>query len=533
MTLFHELFDVTVARASARPALRYRDRQYSYAELEERSRRLAGALRRLGVRKGDRVLIYLQNRPEVVETALACSRLGAIFVPASPMLRQRQLEHVLRDSGAKLLLSSASALVPPAEICKAAPPLAALVICGEPTGALPIRSVLYEELMDEAPLEIAGPAIDCDAAAILYTSGSTGKPKGVVVSHRNLVSGALSVSSYLENVADDRLLVALPLSFDYGFSQVSTAFTVGACAVMTNFSTAAALVQEVGAARITGLAGVPTMWAHLAASEWPASAAESLRYITNSGGALALTVLNRLRSKLPNTKIFCMYGLTEAFRSTYLDPRELDRKPGSIGKAIPNQEVLVLRPDGTRCAPGEVGELVHRGSLVTLGYWNDPERTQQRFRPVPSINPGLVSEIAVWSGDLVRADEEGFLYFVGRKDELIKTSGYRVSPTEIEEVVLEVPGVLEAVAVGAPDDVLGQRILVAIVVEAGTGQEVVDAVRQHTRMQLPTYMTPAHIQIVGAIARNSNGKPDRNAVLLELQASIAAEASSAVARAYR
>ncbi|HEX7116989.1 MAG TPA: acyl-CoA ligase (AMP-forming), exosortase A system-associated [Steroidobacter sp.] len=533
MTLFHELFDATVERAAARPALRYRDRQCSYAELQERSCRLAAALRRLGVQKGDRVLIYLQNRPEVVEAALACSRLGAIFVPASPMLRQRQLEHVLRDSGAKVLLSSTSALVPPAEVCKASPSLVALVICGEPAGALPLRSVRYEELMEAPPLDIAAPAIDCDAAAILYTSGSTGKPKGVVVSHRNLVSGARSVSSYLENVPDDRLLAALPLSFDYGFSQVSTAFTVGACAVLTNFSTAAALVQEVGAARITGLAGVPTMWAHLAASEWPAGAAESLRYITNSGGTLAAAILGRLRSKLPKTKIFCMYGLTEAFRSTYLDPRELDRKPGSIGKAIPNQEVLVLRPDGTRCAPGEVGELVHRGSLVTLGYWNDAERTLQRFRPVPTINPGLVSEIAVWSGDLVRADEEGFLYFVGRKDELIKTSGYRVSPTEIEEVVLEVPGVLEAVAVGAPDEVLGQKILVAIVVEAGTGPEVVDAVRQHTRMQLPAYMTPAHVQIVGSIARNSNGKPDRHAVLLELQASIAAEASSPVARAHR
>lgn len=524
MTLFHELFDATVARAGARPALRHREQEYSYAELQDRSLRFAGALHALGVARGDRVVTYLQNRPEVIETALACSRLGAIFVPASPMLRQRQLEHVLRDSGARVVLSSASAIVPAQDVQRATSALAALVICGQASAALPAETVRYEDLVATAPAP-ARPAraIDRDPFAILYTSGTTGKPKGVVVSHRNVVSGAHAVSSYLNNVAEDRLLAALPLSFDYGFSQASTAFAVGACAVLTNFSLAAALMQDVAAAGVTGLAGVPTMWAHLAASEWPVDAVASLRYVTNSGGSLAPVVLRKLRARLPNTQIVCMYGLTEAFRSTYLDPRELDTRPGSIGKAIPNQEILVLRPDGARCAAGEVGELVHRGSLVTLGYWNDPELTRGRFRPAPAINPGLSDEIAVWSGDLVRTDEDGFLYFVGRNDQLIKTSGYRVSPTEVEEVILEVSGVVEAVAIGVPDDVLGHRIAVGVVVSSGAGQEIVEAVRQYARMHLPAYMTPAHIHIVRAIPRNANGKQDRRAAQLQLQPLIAAE----------
>jgi acyl-CoA synthetase (AMP-forming)/AMP-acid ligase II len=365
-----------------------------------------------------------------------------------------------------------------------------------------------------------------DPVAILYTSGSTGSPKGVVLSHRNLVSGARCVSEYLGNVPEDRILAALPLSFDYGLSQVTTAFAVGACAITETFSTAAALISVIESQRVTGLAGVPTMWSHLADANWSAEAAATLRYITNSGGAFPQPLIAKLQKRLPNARVFCMYGLTEAFRSTYLDPAELPNRPGSIGKAVPGQEILVLRTDGTRCAPGEAGELVHRGSLVTLGYWNDPELTKRRFRPLPDENGKPTGEIVVFSGDQVRADADGFLFFLGRGDGLIKVSGHRVSPTDIEEVLLEVPGVVEGVAVGVADQVLGQRIVVGIVAGQSDEPTLIETLRQATRLALPAYMVPTQVCVLDAIPRNVNGKHDRAAVLADFEARLARDDAS-------
>jgi len=511
MTLWHELLDSTAARCPELPALRYRGSDLSYAQLQDRSRRLAAAFAELGVARGARVMAYLHNRPALLEIALACSRLGAIFVPANPAMRARQVEHLLRDCSPVLLVNSYLR----DEVVQ--DPSARLVSCDMPSGtAAPRRAALnYDELFGAAPLADTPAAIEQDAAAILYTSGSTGMPKGVVLSHGNIVAGARIVAGYLGNVRQDRILAALPLSFDYGLSQVTTAWSVGACAVLTSYTLAGALMQELVTERITALAGVPTMWAHLANLDWPASVQASLRYITNSGGALSPALLRTLRSRLPRTSIYCMYGLTEAFRSTYLDPAELDSRAGSIGKAIPTQEVLVLRPDGSECAPGETGELVHRGSLVALGYWNRPEATARRFRPLQLHHAKVRDEIAVWSGDQVRTDADGFLYFVGRTDGLIKTSGYRVSPAEVEEVVSEVQGVVECCVVGLADPVLGQRIVVAIVAdgEPGAGaQRLVERAQQYCQMQLPAYMIPGEFRLVASIERNMNGKHDRAAL---------------------
>lgn len=525
MTLFHEFFDLMAGRVPERSALRYRDRDFSYAELKDRSLKLAGGLAGLGIGRGDRVIVHLQNRPEVIELALACSRLGAIFVPANPVLKRRQLTYLAQNCSASLIVATEAVLVAAKELRETCPALKMVVVDAATTTDL----LAFAQLISHAWLPRPAGVIDKDPAAILYTSGSTGKPKGVVVSHRNLVSGATCVASYLDNRAEDRLLAALPLSFDYGFSQVTTAFAVGACAVLTQFSTAAALVQEIVAERITGFAGVPTMWAHLAATEWPR--VESLRYVTNSGGALAPGIMRKLQERLPQARLFCMYGLTEAFRSTYLEPESLAMRPGSIGKAIPNQEILVLRPDGSRCAPGETGELVHRGSLVALGYWNDEERTRLRFRPLPSKYPGLTAEIAVWSGDLVRADADGYLYFIGRNDDLIKTSGHRVSPTEVEEVAVEVTGVVEALALGVPDEILGQRIVLALVTDTTARGDIVDSVRQYCRMQLPTHMVPAQIHLVKSIPRNGNGKADRAAMFEQLERDGASPSASPTVRA--
>jgi acyl-CoA ligase (AMP-forming) (exosortase A-associated) len=495
----------------------------TYAELFERSRKLAGGLAGAGVERGDRVVVHLQNRIEFVELAMACSWLGAIFVPANSQLKLRQLQYLIQDCSARALVVSQSVYPGPDDPMQAAEGVRTLIVCDGGARTPAANAIAYETLFD-AQIPAAAATTPTDPAAILYTSGSTGRPKGVVVSHRNLVAGAHCVAGYIGNVADDRLLAALPLSFDYGFSQVTTALSVGACAVITQFSTPAALIGEIGSEGITGLAGVPMMWVHLGEQEWPKGVGESLRYITNSGGALPLATLMKLRAKVTRARIFCMYGLTEAFRSTYLPPELLATKAGSIGKAIPGQEVLVLRADGTRCAAGEIGELVHRGSLVTLGYWNNPEATQRRFKPLPAEITGGQHEIAVYSGDLVRIDEGGFLWFIGRNDELIKTSGHRVSPTEVEEVALEAAGVVEALAVGVTDRLLGQRIVLALVMRAGTGDADVEALRQHLRRQLPPFMVPAQLCRLAAIPRSPNGKQDRAATLRELLSQIDTQA---------
>ncbi|HWK51002.1 MAG TPA: acyl-CoA ligase (AMP-forming), exosortase A system-associated [Steroidobacter sp.] len=514
MNLLHDLFDATAERFPNNEAVRSRGNTITYADLQRRSHSLAGALRSQGVKRGDRVAVYLQNRAIVIETALACSRLGAIFVPVNPLLKARQLEYVLNDAGASALIASQTAAVLVEDSIPRCPTISTVVWCDAARAGT--DALRYDQLIAGAA-RVASPAIENDPAALLYTSGSTGRPKGVIVSHRNLVAGALTVSSYLKNTSSDRVLVALPLSFDYGLSQVTTAFAVGACAVLTNFSLPAALLQEMVSERITALAGVPTMWMHLATAEWPAAVVKSLRYITNSGGALPVSVIKNLQSRLPTTQVFCMYGLTEAFRSTYLEPAQLEQHLGSIGKAIPGQEILVLNAEGNECEPGEVGELVHRGSLVTLGYWNDPQLTQQRFKPLPRRLSQLTrDEIAVWSGDLVKTDAEGFIYFIGRRDNLIKSSGYRISPGEIEEVIAELPMIVESAVVGLPDDGLGQRVVVAVVVAPNAPADISERVRQHCRMQLPAYMVPAEVHVMSQLPRNANGKCDRGALAATL-----------------
>ncbi|HEY0687080.1 MAG TPA: acyl-CoA ligase (AMP-forming), exosortase A system-associated [Steroidobacter sp.] len=524
MTLLHHLLDRSARQSPRKEAVRYRGEAVSYVALQDLSMRTAAGLQALDVIRGDRVVIFLPNRPEVVEIALACSRIGAIFIPVSPMLRSRQLTHILRDSGATTLVVSDSLLPYALPSIEDSPALLNVVLVEAKQAPRNIRSQIrhlrIEELRSYQPLPSKAIAIDRDLAAILYTSGSTGPAKGVMISHHNLVSGAVCVSEYLENTAEDRLLAALPLSFDYGLSQITTAFHVGACATLTNYSMPAAIVQEAAAEKITGLAGVPTMWAYLAAAEWPAVARDSLRYITNSGGALTQTLIRSLRTRLPSARLYCMYGLTEAFRSTYLDPEEIDRRRGSIGKAIPNQEILLVRPDGSRCEPGETGELVHRGSLVARGYWNNAEATAKRFRPVPAwVSTATAGEMAVWSGDLARTDADGYLYFVARADQLIKTSGYRVSSTEIEDIVSEVDGVIENVALGVADELLGQKIVVAVAGSVSGAEALIERIRRHCRLHLPPYMAPADIHVLEELPRNANGKPDRPALAKWIESS--------------
>ena len=335
-----------------------------------------------------------------------------------------------------------------------------------------------------------------------------------------MVAGAKSVASYLENHADDTLLAALPLSFDAGFSQLTTAFHVGARVVLLNYLLPRDVLKALERERVTGLTAVPPLYIQLAQLDWPAHITEHLRYFANTGGRMPRETLMALRSRLPQTKPFLMYGLTEAFRSTFLPPEEVDKRPDSIGKAIPNAEILVLREDGTPCNANEPGELVHRGALVGMGYWNDPEKTAERYKPLPSNTPGreaglVLPELAVYSGDNVRRDEEGFLYFIGRRDEMRKTSGYRVSPTEVEEILYATRLVGECVAFGVDHETLGQSIQV-IATPPADGELDIPALLAECRKQMPAYMVPSGIEArQGPLPRNPNGKIDRKTLSTE------------------
>lgn len=510
--LIHDVIFDSARRTPGAEALVYGAHRLDYTALAAAVDRAAGALLAAGIKRSERVAVYLEKRIENVAAMFGASLAGAVFVPVNPLLKAEQVVYILADCAVRVLVTSSERLAQLAPVLKACPQLSTVYVCGAGAALpeLPGIAVLPWDAAQVAPAPgVPGSrrAIDADMAAILYTSGSTGKPKGVVLSHRNMVAGAVSVASYLEITPDDRILSVLPLSFDYGLSQLSTAFLAGATAVLINHLFPRDIVKKVEEERITGLAAVPPLWIQLSALAWPDGC--TLRYLTNSGGAMPVATVAALRAAIPDARLFLMYGLTEAFRSTYLPPEELDRRPDSMGRAIPNAEVLVVRPDGSLCAPGEPGELVHRGALVALGYWNDPAKTAERFRPAPGRDPALpITELAVWSGDTVRMDEEGYLYFIGRTDDMIKISGYRVSPTEVEEGAHASGLVAEAAAFGVPHPVLGQAIVLLAVAREASLTEA-DLLRECQR-RLPAYMVPGHIVLVdGPFPRNPNGKIDR------------------------
>jgi acyl-CoA ligase (AMP-forming) (exosortase A-associated) len=512
VTQLHHIVAAMAATRGESPALTYKAETVTYAELWREVVGFGGSLARLGVGRGERVAVYMEKRVETVVAIFGTSAAGAVFVPVNPLLRPRQVAYILDDCDVRVLVTTAERLPLLRDELERCRSLARVIVVG---GVHEPEVVPWDELErgDDAPDR---GVIDVDMAAILYTSGSTGAPKGVVLSHRNLLAGGASVSTYLGNHAGDVILAALPLSFDAGFSQLTTAFTVGAHVVLVNYLVPRDIVKLCAEHAVTGLTCVPPLWIQLAEQSWPPEAARSLRYFANTGGRMPRTTLDKLRAIFPEAKPYLMYGLTEAFRSTYLDPAEVDRRPDSIGKAIPNAEILVVRPDGSPCEPGEEGELVHRGALVAMGYWNDPGRTAERFKPAPGRDRALTTEeLAVWSGDVVVRDEEGFLYFVGRRDEMIKTSGYRVSPTEIEEVVYGTGLARDAVALGIDDARLGQRIVLAVTPADGRELDR-DALAAELKQQLPLYMVPAEIVVRPELPRSPNDKFDRKRIREEL-----------------
>ena len=527
--LLHELPARAAACWPARTALTVGGQHLAYADLFSQVERCAASLLALGLARGARVAVYLEKRVEAVVASFAAPAAGGVLVPVNPLLKATQVAHILQDAGVAVLVTSAPRLAALAPVLAACPELRHVVVCDDLVPAAPgpwpvgLGLHAWHNIPAHPPAEWPT-VLESDVAVIFYTSGSTGQPKGVVLTHRNLVAGASSVAGYLHNQADDTLLAALPLSFDAGFSQLTTAFLVGARVVLLNYLLPRDVLQAMVRERVTGLTAVPPLYIQLAGLEWPDGVAQHLRYWANTGGRMPRATLERLRHLVPGAQPYLMYGLTEAFRSTYLPPAEVDRKPDSIGRAIPNAEVRVLREDGSECAVDEPGELVHRGPLVALGYWNRPEETARRFKPWPSAllpagGDWLAPERAVYSGDTVRRDAEGFLYFVGRRDEMMKTSGYRVSPTEVEEALYASGLVAEALVYAVPDEVLGSAICAAVLASrnaSGHTDEDSAAVLAHCREHLPAFMLPKALNWVDQpLPRSPNGKLDRQRWMLD------------------
>ena len=368
--------------------------------------------------------------------------------------------------------------------------------------------------LDAAPMPPSA-ADPQELAAILYTSGSTGRPKGVMLSHANMWLGAESVATYLGLGPDDRALAVLPLSFDYGQNQLLSHWYAGGSAVPLDYLTPRDVVKAIERHGVTTLAAVPPLWVQLTELDWPPETAAKLRRLTNSGGALTPDLVKRLRALFPDARLFAMYGLTEAFRSTFLDPALIDTHPTSMGKAIPHAEILVIADSGEVAADDEEGELVHCGPLVAHGYWQDAERTAERFKPAPAGSH--YGGMAVWSGDRVRRDADGLLYFVGRRDAMIKSAGNRISPAEIEEAALASGLVAEAVALGIPDVRLGQAVHLVVRAAPGTSGAAEELPRI-LMQELPNFMQPKQIHWRDAMPISPNGKIDRTGLYAELTA---------------
>ena len=505
--ILHELLTQGATLYGNKPAIGCKASWLTYEQLSEQSKQLAGGLQSIGLEKNQRVAVYLPKTLEAVSSYFSISLCGGILVPVNPVLKAKQVEHILQDSDTSILITNLSRLqqLNLNDLAN----LKHLVLVDEVfNDANRLHLWSWKDLINSGyeykPLDI----IDNDIAAIFYTSGSTGKAKGVVLSHKNIVMGAKSVAAYLPCETDDKILAVLPFSFDYGFSQLTIALLTGASCYLTEFVFEQDLIKVIVQQNITSLALVPPLWIRLAESEWPEQSGHTIRYFCNSGGAMPQATLEVLRRKMPQAKPYLMYGLTEAFRSCYLPPEEIDNRPTSFGRAIPNAEILVINDKGKECEPFEQGELVHRGVLVAQGYWNDPTKTAERFKPLShGLSQVPIKETAVWSGDLVHKDEQDFLYFDGRLDDMIKTSGYRLSPQEVEEVLHQVEQVSEAIVVGVNHPTLGQA-LVAILV-AKNAPLTGSAMCKFCMEQLPTYMLPLKFVFVDDIPRNANGKYER------------------------
>jgi amino acid adenylation domain-containing protein len=508
--LVQHLLEGAASSCPRRTALVAGERRVTYLDLEQEANRVAHTLSEAGVGRGDRVVILLENSVELVASIFGALKLGAVFVVLHASSKRDQLQHVLADAAPAAMVSDSRRAGAWLDVVAAAPSLRCLLWVGGEQPLLPARaprlSLLGWQELDRRPDRPPPcPAIDLDLATLIYTSGSTGKAKGVMSTHLNMLSATTSINGYLHNTEEDVILDVLPLAFDYGLFQVFLAFQARARLVLEKgFAFPAETVSLMEKEGVTGFPGVPTVFATLL--RYPAlllGRLPALRYVTNTAAALPTRHIEELQAALPGVRVFSMYGLTECKRVSFLPPEELSRRPSSVGVAIPNTEVYVAGDDGRPLPPGEVGELVIRGSHVTRGYWGAPELTAQRFRPGP-----LPGETVLHSGDLFKTDEEGFLYFVARKDDVIKSRGEKVSPREVEDAACQLEGVAEAAAVGVADELLGEAILLTVVPREGSDLSE-HSIRAHCARTLEDFKMPRYVVLADELPRTENGKVDR------------------------
>jgi len=501
--LVQEFLEASADRLPDKIALVCDGQRLTYAEIEARANRLAHALMAKGVRRGDRVVTYLPNSVELVVSIFGALKAGAVFVVVNHTTKHDKLLYILNNCQAGALISAGAQAGLAADVAGQTPSLRAVVLTEPFDSDLRLPEALtFADV--ESRFEATRPRrqnIDLDLACLIYTSGSTGDPKGVMSDHSNVVFAASSIIQYLENTEDDIVIDVLPLSFDYGLYQLLMAFKFGGTLVLERgFAFPAQILKRIETERVTGFPGVPTLYAVLVQMDLSPYDLSSLRYLTNTAAALPPAHITELRFKFPWARLYSMYGLTETKRTLYLPPEQLDKRPGSVGIAIPGTEVWLVDEEGNRLPNGSMGELVARGRHVMRGYWGDPEMTAMRYRPGP-----IPGERVCYTGDLFRSDEEGYMYFVARKDDIIKSRGEKVAPKEVETVLYQLKGVTEAAVVGVPDPLLGQAVKAFVVVSGGQTLTEAEVIR-HCRANLEDFMIPKYVEFVAELPKTSSGK---------------------------
>jgi len=500
MQLVHDFLEKSAQRTPDKIALICGKSRFTYAQIDQIANRLAHALVSRGVKRGDRVLLWLPNSVEMVVAVFATLKANAVFVPVNVTTKQEKLVFLANNCRAAVLVAAGRHFETAVSTASAAPSIHTIIGTGAhtPPGK---HTLSYDDIQATCqPICPPRQTIDQDLACLIYTSGSTGDPKGVMSAHSNVVFAASSIITYLQNTPDDIVINVLPLSFDYGLYQLLMTFKFGGTLVLENsFTYPAYILKRMAQERVTGFPGVPTIFALLLQMDLSPYDLSHLRYITNTAAALPPSHIEAIRQKFPQATLYSMYGLTETKRTLYLPPEELDRRPGSVGIAIPGTEVWLEDENGRRLGPGEIGELVIRGRHVMRGYWENPEATARRYRPGP-----LPGEQVCYSGDLFRMDEDGFFYFVGRQDDIIKSRGEKVAPKEVENVLYTLPGVTETAVIGIPDPILGQAIKAFIVTNDSTLTE--RDVLRHCRAHLEDYMVPQQIEFRESLPKTTSGK---------------------------